>query len=65
MDPRFKQLPYSIEEAKAMLNGPIKLQLIKFVEENGSVTVESEGGQTPSKKGRLSGNIFHSLIFLI
>ncbi|XP_075217394.1 E3 SUMO-protein ligase ZBED1-like [Lycorma delicatula] len=57
LDPRFKQLPYSVEEAKAMLNGPVKVLLTQMIEENGNITAENEG-QTPSKKGRLSGMEF-------
>lgn len=56
LDPRFKQLPYAVEEGKIMLKGPIKTQLISIIEEkNDIISINEENSPNQSKKTRLSG----------
>lgn len=58
LDPRFKNLPNSVEEAKNIMDGPIKSMLKQLIDENpDSNRAEQEGG-TPVKKNRLSGMEF-------
>ncbi|XP_075215667.1 E3 SUMO-protein ligase ZBED1-like isoform X2 [Lycorma delicatula] len=60
LDPRFKQLPYSVEESKVMLNGPIKVQLTDMMEQCNDVndSKDGDGQQNTLKKTRLSGMEF-------
>lgn len=58
LDPRFKNLPNSLDEAKNIIDGPIKIMLKQLIDDNPDINSrpDQEGG-TPIKKNRLSGNL--------
>jgi hypothetical protein len=55
MNSRFKEVPYATDEDKKMVATPIKEMLTRLIEEEeDNVEVKNED-ESPTKKGRLSG----------